>query len=185
MRRSVWGAIGLAAVALGAPPVLAQDDDPMELQRCIWRCLADSPGAASPEYNACVERQCTAESPAPAWTTGVTADGAGRFAGTTDPETDSEFHFVCWPVGQSYLMLTGPEGPDAVLPVTVAGQTYAVPFTSYGGYHMAAIPVDSPIIAGIWQGGTLVVGGDTNPPLGTFGLDGAPLAIHTAWQGCQ
>ena len=157
----------------------------MEMQRCIWRCLAGSPGAASPQYGECVARLCTGAAQSAAWTTGITTDGTGRYAGTSDPATGNEFHFICWPVGQSYLMLTGPEGPDAVLPVTVAGQTYAVPFTGYGGYGMAAIPVDSPIIAGIWQGGTLSIRNDAGYSLGTFTLDGAPLAIHTAWQGCQ
>lgn len=162
----------------------AQDGPEWDLQRCVWTCLHNYGPADNPAYGDCIARQCTAPAPAPAWTTGLTTDGAGRHAGTTDPATGNQFHFICWPVGQSYLMLTGPEGPDAVLPVTVAGQTYAVPFTSYGGYHMAAIPVDSPLIAGIWQGGTLSIANEAGYSLGTFSLDGAPLAIHTAWQGC-
>ncbi|TLP46954.1 hypothetical protein FDK21_08040 [Cohaesibacter sp. CAU 1516] len=38
----------------------------MALQRCIWSCLANSPGATSPKYHACVERNCneTQEQPA-------------------------------------------------------------------------------------------------------------------------
>ena len=36
---------------------LAQDD-PMEAQRCIWRCLAASRGADDPAYHACARSQC-------------------------------------------------------------------------------------------------------------------------------
>lgn len=34
------------------------DADPMEQQRCIWRCLADAKGNTDPRYHACVERLC-------------------------------------------------------------------------------------------------------------------------------
>ncbi|MEZ5754439.1 MAG: hypothetical protein R3D90_06645 [Paracoccaceae bacterium] len=33
----------------------------MALQRCVWACLANSPGAASAEYNACVAEFCSEE----------------------------------------------------------------------------------------------------------------------------
>jgi hypothetical protein len=33
----------------------------MEVQRCIWRCLADSKGASDPAYQACVSRVCDEE----------------------------------------------------------------------------------------------------------------------------
>lgn len=45
---------------LAAPPVLAQEVDPMAEQRCVWSCLANSPGAESDEYAACVARLCEA-----------------------------------------------------------------------------------------------------------------------------
>ncbi|MBL4927603.1 hypothetical protein [Fuscibacter oryzae] len=52
----------LTAVALVlaiAAPVAAQDESPeMEQQRCVWSCLANSPGNDSPEYNACVKQYC-------------------------------------------------------------------------------------------------------------------------------
>lgn len=41
-----------------ATPVVAEDD-PMEVQRCIWRCLADSKGADDPAYVRCTERRCS------------------------------------------------------------------------------------------------------------------------------
>ncbi|XDA96721.1 hypothetical protein AB1M95_11345 [Sulfitobacter sp. LCG007] len=50
--------LSICCLALAAMPAAAQED-PMELQRCIWRCLAASPGNSSPEYHQCVEAQCS------------------------------------------------------------------------------------------------------------------------------
>lgn len=41
-------------------PALAQEGDPMEQQRCVWACLANSPGAESREYSDCVAQYCEA-----------------------------------------------------------------------------------------------------------------------------
>lgn len=43
---------------LAALPVMGQEADPMAQQRCVWSCLANSPGAESAEYSACVARLC-------------------------------------------------------------------------------------------------------------------------------
>jgi len=64
-RAASRGAIALALLAgLGAMPAAAQPD-PMEEQRCVWRCLAQSRGNTDPAYEACVRARCVA-SPAPA-----------------------------------------------------------------------------------------------------------------------
>jgi hypothetical protein len=34
-------------------------DDPMEVQRCVWRCLANVKGADDPAYERCVKKYCT------------------------------------------------------------------------------------------------------------------------------
>lgn len=34
------------------------EDDAMEAQRCIWRCLANSKGADDPAYSACIAEKC-------------------------------------------------------------------------------------------------------------------------------
>ena len=41
-----------------AASVFAQTDDGMELQRCIWSCLARSSGNQDPAYHACVKSVC-------------------------------------------------------------------------------------------------------------------------------
>jgi|GEM_PF-2744859 len=48
--------IAAAALLLAAPA--AAQDDPMEMQRCIWSCLADSKGADDPAYHQCIARNC-------------------------------------------------------------------------------------------------------------------------------
>lgn len=58
---------GLAVIAGGlallAPPAHGQDDA-MEFQRCIWRCLANSNGADDPAYQQCVTDICDGGAPA-------------------------------------------------------------------------------------------------------------------------
>ncbi|WP_099557381.1 hypothetical protein [Hartmannibacter diazotrophicus] len=67
--------IVLVLAILGAISVPAHaEDDPMEVQRCVWRCLANSRGADDPAYHACVDRMCSdgpaeprAQAPASRW----------------------------------------------------------------------------------------------------------------------
>lgn len=59
--------IALVLAAMLATPVAAQDqdfdpDDPMSVQRCVWRCGAEF-GIDSSEYGACVEQQCSSAEP--------------------------------------------------------------------------------------------------------------------------
>lgn len=54
----------LALTLLLAATAAAGQDDPLDLQRCIWRCLADASGPEDPAYGACVKAQCEA-APAP------------------------------------------------------------------------------------------------------------------------
>ncbi|MES0884205.1 peptidoglycan-binding protein [Roseibium sp. SCP14] len=42
-------------------PAFAQSSDPMDLQRCIWGCLANSKGNDDPAYHACVKQFCVEE----------------------------------------------------------------------------------------------------------------------------
>lgn len=36
----------------------AENDEAMEVQRCIWRCLAEADGADDPAYGKCVKAKC-------------------------------------------------------------------------------------------------------------------------------
>lgn len=75
-----------AAIAIWcAGPVLAQRDDGMETQRCVWRCLANSSGNQDPAYQACVDRVCIPKqrsiSPPPRPTTQRQAQSCTQTAG--------------------------------------------------------------------------------------------------------
>lgn len=48
------------AAAAGSVAASAFAQDGMELQRCIWQCLANSSGNDDPAYHECVERMCVA-----------------------------------------------------------------------------------------------------------------------------
>lgn len=39
-------------------------DDPMEVQRCVWSCLANSKETNDPAYEKCVQQNCAEEKPA-------------------------------------------------------------------------------------------------------------------------
>jgi hypothetical protein len=52
-----FAALASIALALASPSALAEPAY-MEAQRCIWRCLANSKGAADPAYNRCIARDC-------------------------------------------------------------------------------------------------------------------------------
>lgn len=57
MRRLIMlaAAIGI----LDAAHSFAQADAAMDMQRCIWSCLANSSGNQDPRYHACVDRVCS------------------------------------------------------------------------------------------------------------------------------
>ena len=72
-------AVLILALAFAATAAAAQED-PMEVQRCIWRCLADAAGGADdPAYHACVQRQCNEGGPSPAPKAGAARKGEWVF----------------------------------------------------------------------------------------------------------
>ncbi|AVO39199.2 hypothetical protein [Pukyongiella litopenaei] len=113
---------------------LAQDDDPMALQRCVWRCLADSKGADDPVYHQCVADHCSereygaAETALPQqWSHGTASDGVTRFAGVAAPSGDgSGFYYMCDGRGQSYVMLYAADAPAGPMTLFVSGQRFPV-----------------------------------------------------------
>ena len=52
----------IKAVMIGAAcsAAFAQSSSEMDLQRCVWACLANSKGNSDPAYHACVENRCVA-----------------------------------------------------------------------------------------------------------------------------
>jgi hypothetical protein len=180
--------LGAAVLAAGARPAAAQSDG-MEVQRCIWRCLAAARGASNPAYHACAEAQCTdaALGLAPAvapWAFGVTADGTGMYAGTEDGEGRS-LYVICQRQGATYLALFGPEGPDADLTVRVEAQAFTLPFRQDQGGYFALLQPGSPVPAALAAGQVVEVANGIGTVLARLSLAGAGPAITRAFEGCS
>lgn len=58
--RKILVAFTMLATISAASPAYTQED-PMQVQRCIWSCLSDSKGADDPAYHRCVARHCAEE----------------------------------------------------------------------------------------------------------------------------
>lgn len=179
----------LLCLLLALPPQAAAQGDPMEQQRCVWACLASSPGVESAEYPACVAARCTAAAapatPQPAWTGGATADGRGRFAGVADPATGAVLYFLCGPGGRSFLSITGPEGPSATLTLDVDGQRFAIPFTAEGGAYYTPMPPGAPPLVALVTGRRAVILNAAGTPLVTVPLTAAMETIDRALMDCR
>lgn len=94
-----------------AVPAWAEGDDPMAMQRCVWSCLANSPGASSPQYHQCVMNFCGADgsepdTPEPGWTFGLAGDGRTYSAGIAFQDNSGRgLYYMCSQSGESYLVL--------------------------------------------------------------------------------
>lgn len=155
----------------------------MEAQRCVWRCLYNSPGAESAEYAACVAAQCSAEPAAAApWQSGATADGAGFHASAADPVTGNRLSVLCGRGRGAFLGLFGPEGPDATLTLVVDGQSAALAFVRNGEGYYAVL--DGRLIEALASGRQAAILNGAGTTLVAVSLDGAAEAIGTARAGC-
>lgn len=195
MGRIVWLAVvaGLWPLTLWAQ---GTEGPEWEMQRCIWRCLAASPGAGSPEYDRCVIDACMQYStegqedpagagaqggvPQGAWFASGTGDGLGNLAGFSDPRTGSAFYLICGSDGRRNLALFGPEGPEATLTLQVDGQAFARTFVPYAGGYYAALPPDAPEIAALRSGRAMALRNGIGTALIETGLAGAAAAITAA-----
>ncbi len=146
MRLGWLAAVGVLLAQQGQ----AQYVDPMEQQRCVWRCLASSPGNTSPQYHACVARLCSAQSvtpyaapaTAPPWKSGIAADGKTRFAGVDAGQAGGPgLYYMCDAQGQSYLMLYQLQAPAGLMKFRIGTQEFPVPFDrSRGALTVNVVP---------------------------------------------
>ena len=182
----------LVILALLAGPAAAQQGDPMELQRCVWRCLADSYGASDPRYHACVDRVCVgidegpSQTPVPgAWITGIATDGFSRYAGVQAPDGSGRgLFYMCTPGGLSYLALFGLDGMGGTLRFRIDAVDYLVPFDRSRGELTMTMPPRSPFMTTLGQGGRLGVLTEAGQPLMEVSLAGAGGAMATAVAAC-
>lgn len=196
VRRLAPGA-GLALVLAGALAGAAfAQMDPGEEQRCVWRCLADSPGAESRQYQDCVERMCVAGQPAEparpraaapapapkaAWAAGG-RPGGSQFAGVEIPGGRS-FRFVCpSPASHSsgMVFVAGMDGRGGGT-LEIDGKSYRLmPLIAEKGPLIAI--VTAPLLRALMGGSAAQV--RTAAGAASFPLAGSGAAIRTALAGC-
>jgi hypothetical protein len=186
----------LIAILAILPGMALAQEDYMEVQRCVWRCLADSPGAESAEYNQCVAAKCNeplttpaapsvAVSEVPPWTSGATGDGQGRYAGQFAPETGSILYYTCNATGVQNLLLSGEaEGPSAILTVDVDGQVFGLFFEQSPGGYTAKLEPGSPVPELFMRAERVDLRNEAGWSLGQFRMGGARAAISGARAGC-
>lgn len=182
----------------------------MELQRCIWRCLANSAGADDPAYHACVEAQCSPtqqSTPAPqqqsegGWRFGALDPGdwpylEGGFATLGRPSEPLTIAFWCGVDGSSTLSLSGPSvnavfGPEtmdaqyAVLLAVGGARTLQLQMTWYEGALQAEVPRSDAPLYDLSIGSAVSVYSADRRLVHTLSLDGAATAIGTALAHCE
>jgi hypothetical protein len=181
----------------GADAAAQVADDPMEAQRCIWRCLANSPGVSSPEYYSCVAQYCdgteqggssvpatspraTVPAMAPRWNAGVTSDGQRRYAGVIDPMRETTFYVLCAPDGKLSFALFGPEGDSSMMVVRIDDGLYSLNFLAGGNGYYAALGPNAVELAALRAAARLTVSNAAGWPLFSVALNGAREAIAAA-----
>lgn len=152
----------------------------MEVQRCVWRCLADFGPADRPEYAACVEARCNEATSH--WSVAPMADGRGLAAGAADPVMGTQLWVICAAGGgPRYLALSGTEGPDAMLTLSIdQGQAIALPFRPSGGVYYAELTAPYAAIAAMRAGGQVHLFNAIGTALFSAPLSGAAEALAQA-----
>jgi hypothetical protein len=186
-------------LALVWPVAASAQDDAMEVQRCVWRCLADSPGAESAQYNQCVAAKCSESAAAPPvrseragsdlggtpWSYGPTQDGQGFFAGQYAPDTGNILYYTCDRSGAQNLLLAGEiEGPAAVLNLEANGQVLGLWFVPTAGGFTSRLDPGSEVPELLASARRLALRNQAGWPLGAFGMLGAGTAINAARAAC-
>lgn len=178
---------------------VAQDGEGMEMQRCIWRCLAGSPGAASAQYNQCVEDFCVgmddlAEDtpavndgkpvpPPQVWSAGIASDGVHRFAGI-DRGQGYGFYYLCAAQGASYFTLSGLPLNPGQMQVMIGGVRYLVPFDASRGDLSVNIPPATAFFEAVAAGDRMDLLTPEGDNVLTVTLVGAREALAKAVAGC-
>ncbi|MEW9920773.1 hypothetical protein AB2B41_14250 [Marimonas sp. MJW-29] len=179
-------------VCFGLAGTVAAQEDPMEVQRCVWSCLANSPGVQSHEYHQCVERFCVAprgeadQSPLPVqsdWGSGVATDGRHQFAGT-QAEQGYGLYYFCF-AGQSFLTLSELPLPPGQYRMLIGTTEYIVPFDMTRGALSVNVPPVSPFMAALRTGGEwATLRSMAGEHLIRFSLRGADAHIGRAVSAC-
>ncbi|MCF3972310.1 hypothetical protein [Paracoccus salsus] len=174
----------LAAVTMPLAAQAQMDED--EMQRCVWRCLADSPGAASQQYDACVQRMCVNPAPPRAqpsgWGNTGDASGGGQMASITVGL--STLAYSCQPGKPAVLGIDGLPGPSDGIIVTVDGREFRPRFARQNTVHYTVLPPGSDLLAALLAGRSAQLRNPAGKSVSGFPLAGSARAIGVAMARC-
>ncbi|MBK0328321.1 hypothetical protein I5535_13595 [Rhodobacteraceae bacterium F11138] len=180
--------VGLAQMAQ------AQYVDPMAQQRCIWRCLANSPGNTSSQYHQCVARLCmeqaapqySAPATGTAWKSGIAADGVTRFAGADSNQNGGPgLYYMCDRQGQSYLMLFRYQGAPGMMRFRIGVQDFSIPFDRSRGALTVNLTPGGRVFNALIYGRSLWVADMHGAHVMNLTLQGAAGALQGAVAACR
>lgn len=183
----------VALAILVTPASAAAQSDPMEQQRCVWSCLANSPGNTSPEYHQCVRTYCAGEDVTAqrtatgtgAWSSGLASDGFTRFAGLATPDgTGRGVYYMCNPRGDSYLMLFAMDARPGMFQLVIDGRGYRMPFDRSRQQLTVPMQPHSEVLYQLAGGTWLSVIDSAGVQRMQMGLAGAANAIAVARSAC-
>lgn len=188
-----WGRVALAALAavmFGAAAAQAQMSGE-EQQRCVWSCLANSPGASSKQYNDCVERYCVAPrqsvapkartDPARGWTSHRTGNGAAHSAAIE--AGGRSLSYICQRGGPGLLAIAGMGGGTRGVAVAIDGRSFRQNFVTRGGILYTDADPGSALLAALMAGNEVRVTG-SDGRRAAFPLTGSGAAIRGAMAAC-
>ncbi|MFV0513067.1 MAG: hypothetical protein ACK5MY_05470 [Jhaorihella sp.] len=187
MRRSVL----ISALLAMALPAMAQDEDPMAMQRCVWSCLANSPGASSLQYQQCVMRFCSADghetdTPEPVWSFGLAGDGRTYSAGIAFQDNSGRgLYYMCTKSGESYLVLYRMAGLAGPYRLRVDGVDHWMNFDRARVELTAPLHRTNPFISALTRGASVQVFDAAGRFVMQVGLGNARTAIGDAIANCQ
>lgn len=181
----------LAFGCLGPVAVMAQED-PMEVQRCVWRCLANSGPADNPAYEQCVTDHCGLDGPsdqgnAPTgWQAGRIDGGRTAYAGVDTPDGGKGVYYFCDRAGRSELMIAGVSGPAGAWALVIDGQTYAFNFAVRANGVSTRIDPGDDVLGALSRGSRVALSGPGLPDNDTsMGLSGSSRAISQTLSFCR
>ncbi len=190
--------VAVAALAVTGGAAFAQSAEE-ELQRCIFRCLYNSPGAESPEYNQCVETQCVAQDSqsSSVWqSTQLFPDNPpyldGRVASASTNDGALSISYLCGRDGDSSMLLDGQvlrstpvlNGREHSIRFVVDGvSTHWLGGSEYEGALYVAVTQTHPLLQAMMGGSTLNI--DMPGYSTTASLQGSADAIGGALSYCR
>lgn len=181
----------LALGLLGTGAAKAQED-PMEVQRCVWSCLSNFGPADNPAYEQCVIDHCGFDRPsepgnAPTgWQTGRIDNGRTAYAGVDTPDGGTGVYYFCDRAGRSELMIAGVSGPAGAWALVIDGQTHAFNFALRANGVSTRIDPGDDVLLALSRGSRVALSGPGLPDNDTsMGLGGSSRAISQALSYCR